>query len=241
MIFLLVLTRIIIFPAMKKIFFTFAVAGLLFAFAGCSATNTEGDTLEVDEGGAVNSATRVVTNTNVNTVNTNIAKVNTNTSAAENVNTNTNAAGNSNVNAAADDEDEAEPNPTDDNEVNLDGEVQIKVGEVTADSAKFVFSQAVRDDEIDSAHIEHCIVSLSAVAVENNEDPDCTAATAAAGFSLDFDADSQSLVITNTTDAWGVDGGPFQVGCASCVSAVRFTGLYTETGDLVKTTLVEVQ
>ena len=227
---------------MKKIFFLSAAVLLVFV-GGCASTDFSADNdaaSDQESAAVVNSNASVRTNTNTATVNANSATTNANI----NSNLNTNAAGNSNVNAAVD-EDGAEPNPTADNEVNGDGEeadeeFQVKVGEVSADSATFVFSKAVRADEIDSAHIEHCIVSLSAVAVENNEDPDCTAATAAAGFSLDFDPDSQSVVVTNSGDTWGADGGPFQTGCASCVSAVRFTGLYTEDGDLVKTMLVEV-
>ncbi|OGY85134.1 MAG: hypothetical protein A3F54_04380 [Candidatus Kerfeldbacteria bacterium RIFCSPHIGHO2_12_FULL_48_17] len=223
---------------MKKIFLMVLGVGLLFA-VGCATV--EDATVNDDLPDAVNTAASASGNVNVDSA----GSVN---AGASNRNSNVNANKNLNDSAAVDDvEDPNDPSPTVDAKTNDDDAVisaddfQVKVGEVTADSAKFVFSQAVRAEEIDSAHIEHCIVSMSAVAVENNEEPECTAASAADGFSLEFDADSQSLVVTNTGDTWGEDGGPFQVGCASCVSAVRFTGLYTEKGDLIETTLVEVQ
>lgn len=155
----------------------------------------------------------------VNSANEETANETTNTSST---NTNTNL----NTNTVVSDTSVS-------NYVQLDGS--------TAKTATFVFSSELKESDLTGENILHCIVSTSAGEAGEGE-PECTQVNKNNDFTISYTPDTKTLVITDTSDddKWGEGAGAFRIGCASCVSAIKFQNIHTSSGTPLDTKIVNV-
>ena len=120
-------------------------------------------------------------------------------------------------------------------------EEYIKLNKNDAESATFTFLVPVNAADITGNNIYHCVVNVSARAEADGEQPECKNATKDNKFSISYNPNNRTLVIETTNlSEWGINSGPFKIGCAACISAVKFTNIHTESGLLLKEKLVAV-
>lgn len=130
--------------------------------------------------------------------------------------------------------------PTQKNKIYIPEEYVEKT-EDSANQATFVFAIPVKKQDIVGTNIRHCIVSASAGAQADGRQPECKETTLANSFSLQYNENTRTLIISDPTPGeWGVDSGPFRVGCAACFSAIEFNGIYTSDEQLLPKKMITV-
>ncbi len=137
--------------------------------------------------------------------------------------------------------------------VNKDYVTLISGGGVTSPhEAVFEFADSVKLSDIVSSNIVFCVRSVSVGAEESGQsNKDCNSlpegsnrgivseASISNGFSLDYDLTNMKLTVSDT-DKSNPSMGSFFIGCASCTSNVKFTGVYNVNGTLLPDVTIQV-
>lgn len=117
----------------------------------------------------------------------------------------------------------------------------IKVIQNNANQATFIFSNSVRKQNIIGPNIRYCVLDLNASAQTNGSKPECKETTIANDFSLQYNESTRTLIISYLKlGEFGASNGAFRIGCASCMSAVEFSNIYTLNGQLLPKKMVNV-
>jgi hypothetical protein len=116
----------------------------------------------------------------------------------------------------------------------------VKVTKSDTNSATLIFEVLVDAADVNGNNVSHCIVSMSAGSERDGRGPECEPATKENGFTLDYDSKDRVLIITGDSAEWGLNNGPFRVGCAACESAVQFKNIRTTDGQLLPEKIISV-
>lgn len=110
-----------------------------------------------------------------------------------------------------------------------------------ANYASFAFVIPLDPTYITAKNVRHCVISVSAGALAEGRKPDCSDTSEENGFVLDYNKNTGILTVSNTKpEDWGINSGPFRIGCAACESAVEFSNFRTSDGQTIPTKMMSV-
>ncbi len=111
-----------------------------------------------------------------------------------------------------------------------------------ANQAVFVFDVPIKEEDIVGKNIKHCTLNASVAAEYDNSEPDCVETVPENALDIKYDKSTRTLTVfdPNPGHEWGMNNGPFRIGCAACMSAVEFSGIHTTDGKLLPDLLVNV-
>jgi len=117
----------------------------------------------------------------------------------------------------------------------------VKLSQVNANVATFVFAEPVNKNDLIGANIKQCAISTSVGAEIDERQPLCTEITSANKFLLEYNEDTRTLTISGPNQGTGIGQGPFELTCASCYLTIEFNGIHTPDGQLLPKTMITTE